>query len=226
VLDTCVFEPASLRDTLLTLIWKNRDISVEHLSCLKAARIIDAKNWNRSTDWDNVLGYYDPLDNCCKFHSQLLDDPEGLRSNMLIVLGESLLGRYIQQPAWTQSDDTHAWGSRCFQIKLLKPTERTCLLSPENLHEYLVLSRMVAHPSELDTYRITLNNKDGFIPPGLLFGLMYAWYLDNAYVPVMENEMSILHMQEKTLIPHQVQEFRRKKALVDFFRKQVFLNKL
>ena len=51
---------------------------------------------------------------------------------------------------------------------------------------------------------------------------MYAWYLDNTYVPVMENEMAILHLQEKTLIPHQVQEFKRKKALVDFFRETGF----
>jgi hypothetical protein len=51
---------------------------------------------------------------------------------------------------------------------------------------------------------------------------MYAWYLNNSYEPVMENEMSILHLKEGTLIPHQVQEYRRKKALVDFFRKEVF----
>jgi hypothetical protein len=83
---------------------------------------------------------------------------------------------------------------------------------------------MVAHPDEQDVFRITLNDNDGFIPPGLLFGLMYAWYLDNTSVPVMENEMSILHLQEKSLIPHQVQEFKRKKGLVEFFRKRVFRN--
>ena len=223
-LETRVFEPESLRDTLMNLVWKNRDIRVEHVSRFKAARVIEARDWNRSTAWDNVLGYYDPEDNCCKFHSQLLNDPDRLSSNMLIVLGESLLGRYIQKRGWIQPDDKDAWGSRCFQIKLFEPEQRTCLLSPEHLHEYLVLSRMVAHPSERGIYRITLNNDDGFIPPGLLFGLMYAWYLDNTYVPVMENEMAILHLQEKTLIPHQVQEFKRKKALVDFFRKRVFRN--
>ena len=41
--------------------------------------------------------------------------------------------------------------------------------------------------------------------------------LDNNYAPVMKNEMSILQLPEKTLIPHQVQERRRKKALVEFF---------
>jgi len=51
---------------------------------------------------------------------------------------------------------------------------------------------------------------------------MYAWYLDNTCAPIMENEMSMLHWHEATLIPHQVQEFRRKKALIDFFRTEIF----
>jgi len=222
-LAACRFEPECLRDCLRALIWNNRDIRVEHLASLKCVCVIDEPDWDRSTAWDNVLGYYDPLDTCCKFHTQLLDDPDRLNSNMLIVLGESILGRYIQDRRWLPPDD-QCWGSRCFEITLLDPDRRTCLLSPPDLHDYLVLARMVPHPHRPDVYRITLNNDDGFIPPGLLFGLMYAWYLDNAYAPVMENEMSILHLPESTLIPHQVQEFRRKKALVDFFRTRVFKN--
>jgi uncharacterized cofD-like protein len=225
-LDTCVFEQPILRDTLMDLIWKNRDIQVEHVACLSTARTIPAREWDRSTAWDNVLGYYDPQDNTCKFHSQLLKDPERLKSNMLIVLGESVLGNYIQERLWLTPGNNHTWGSRCFQIKLLEPHRRTCLLNPDQLHEYLILARMVAHPAERGVYRITLNNDDGFIPPGLLFGFMYAWYLDNAYAPVMENEMAILHLPEKNLIPHQVQEYRRKKALVDFFRRHVFKNQV
>ena len=221
-LESCLFENEILRTTLLQLVWKNRDIRLEHVQCFKAARVIAAQDWNRSTDWDNVLGYYDPHDNCCKFHSQLLDDPQRLAGNMLIVLGESLLGSYIKKRSWTEHNYPDVWGSRCYEIKLLTTDKRTCILKPEELHEYLVLSRMVPHPTARGTYRITLNNDDGFIPPGLLFGLMYAWYLDNSYAPVIENEMAILHLQEKTLIPHQVQEFKKKKALIDFFRKKVF----
>jgi len=223
-LENCVFEPASLRDTLLELVWKNRDIGIEHVACIAGARIIDAHEWDRSTEWDNVLGYYDPQDRYCKFHSQLLSDEARLMSNMLIVLGEAILGRYIKNRTWIPPDNEHSWGSRCFEIKLLERSQRTCLLSPQELHDYLILARMVAHPNKRDIYRITLNDDDGFIPPGLLFGLMYAWYLDNTMSPVMENEMSILHLQEKTLIPHQVQEFRRKKALVHFFRTRIFKN--
>jgi len=222
VLEKRVFESEILRETLMGLIWENRDILAEHIACFSTARFIAARDWNRNTAWDNVLGYYDPADNSCKFHRKLLKNPERLSSNMLIVLGESLLGRYIEQRTWIEPDDNNAWGSRCFEIRLLEPSERTCLLNPDQLHEYLILARMAPHASERGVYRITLNNNDGFIPPGLLFGLMYAWYLDNTYAPVMENEMAILHLPEKSLIPHQVQEFRRKKALVNFFRNHVF----
>lgn len=218
------FDPPLLKDILLDLVWKNRDIRIEHVAQFSAARLVDAADWDRSTAWDNVLGYYDPEDNCAKFHSQLLNDPDRLQSNMLIVLGESLLGRYIRTRSWVEHSDGISWGSRCFQIQLLEPSLRTCILNPRELHEYLLFARMVAHPQEPDTYRITLNNDDGFIPPGLLFGLMYAWYLDNAYAPVMENEMSILHLRKETLIPHQVQEYKRKRALVHFFRTRVFKN--
>ena len=107
--------------------------------------------------------------------------------------------------------------------KIDPPRTRECFFSPAQLHDYLVLARMDPHPTDGITYRITLNNNDGFLLPGLLFGLMYAWYLDNSYGPIMKNEMSILHLQEATLIPHQAQEYRRKKSLVDFFRKEVFV---
>jgi hypothetical protein len=38
----------------------------------------------------------------------------------------------------------------------------------------------------------------------------------------MENEMSLLHWKPSTLIPHQVQEQKRKEALIAFFRDTIF----
>jgi len=216
------FRPSHLRDIMLDLVWENRDIQIDHLNFFTGARIVPAQKWDRSIEWDNVLGYYDPQDRFLKIHSQLRNDPERLRGNLLIALGESLLGRYIEERSWVTQTGMNHWGSRCFEIRLLHPRKRECFLSPAQLHDYLVLARMVPHPKDSRTYRITLNNNDGFLPPGLLFGLMYAWYLDNAYGPIMEIEMSLLHVQETTFIPHQGQEYRRKKALVDFFRKEVF----
>ncbi|MBN2106185.1 MAG: YvcK family protein, partial [Deltaproteobacteria bacterium] len=207
-----------LRDVL----WDNRDISPAHLACFKGARVIPAAAWNRSTEWDNVLGYYDPQDRLLKIHSHLSTDPVELRGNLLIALGESLLGRYIESRRWIALEAGGPWGWRSYEIRLRPPRERGCLLSPAQLHTYLRLARMVPDPGHAGIYRITLNNTDGFIPPGLLFGLMYAWYLDNTCAPIMENEMSMLHWHEATLIPHQVQEYRRKKALIHFFRTEIF----
>ncbi len=216
------FRPAHLRGSMLDLVWENRDMRLEHLNFFDGARMVSAAQWHRSIEWDNVLGYYDPVDRYVKLHRQLLDDPERLKGNMLIALGESLLGRYIEKRSWITPAGPDSWGSRCFEIRLLPPGKRDCFLTPHQLHDYLVLARMVPHPADAGTYRITLNRNDGFLPPGLLFGLMYAWYLENAYGPIMEIEMSILHLPEDMLIPHQEQEYQRKKALIDFFREQVF----
>jgi len=218
-----VVHPRRLRDILRELLWENRDINPSHLACFKGARVIAATMWNRSTEWDNVMGYYDPEDGFLKIHSHLSADPVLLRGNLLIALGESLLGRYIQERRWISADVSAGhWGWRTFEIRLRPPRQRACLLSPAQLHAYLGLARMVQDPGHADVYRITLNNHDGFIAPGLLFGLMYAWYLDNTCAPIMENEMSMLHWHDATLIPHQVTEYRRKKALIDFFRNEIF----
>ncbi len=211
-----------LQRTLLDLAWGNRDIRIGHFDFIEGACVIPAGEWRRSTEWDSVMGYYDPQDRSIKIHQQVLDDPALLQGNLLIALGESLLGRYIKERAWLDVDGIGNLGARCYQIVLLPPGQRECFLAPAQLHEYLTLARMVPHPENSCTYSITLNGNEGFLPPGLLFGLMYAWYLDNSCVPIMENEMTILHCQEVALIPHQVHEYRRKKALIDFFRNEVF----
>ena len=81
---------------------------------------------------------------------------------------------------------------------------------------------MVPDRADPLTFRITINNNEGFLPPGLLFGLLYAWYLNNAYGGVMEYEMSLLKWPPHTLIPYQAQERVRKQALIAFFRNEVF----
>ena len=99
---------------------------------------------------------------------------------------------------------------------------RDCLLNERQLRAYLRLARMVPDRRDPRTFRITLNNNEGFLPPGLRFGLLYAWYLNNAYGGVMEYEMSLLKWPPHALIPHQAQERVRKQALVAFFRREVF----
>lgn len=216
------FQPASLKGVLLDMLWANRDIQPGHLAFFSGVRAVAARSWQRSDAWDNVLGYYEPAERTILIHRRLLDDPERLRGTMLIALGESLLGNYIAQRDWIVPSVQRAWGIRRYEIRLRSPAQRKCFLNPQQLDTYLRLARMARHPARKHVYGITLNNSDGFLPPGLLFGLMFAWYLDNTAAPIMENEMALLHLQEETLIPHQAQEYRRKKALITFFRREVF----
>lgn len=221
-LDGKQFLPNELRKVFQEVAWENRDIRVNHLDFFRGACIIPAAKWTRSNEWDEVLGYYDPADGMLKIHEQLRPDTERLKGNLLIALGESLLGRYLAERRWIDQEAKGEWGSRCYEITLRPDGERECLLDDAELRTYLSLSRMIPSPHDAKTYRITLNGREGFTPPGLLFGLLYAWYLNNRYGEIMENEMSLLRWRPQKLIPCQLQERNRKQALINFFRRVVF----
>lgn len=221
-LDDKRFSPKTLRSLFHEMVWENRDIGVDHFKFFRGARIIPAQRWGRSNEWDNVLGYFDPEDGLLKIHEQLGKNPERLKGNLLIALGESLLGRYLERRRWLDQKARGEWGSRCYEIKLRPSRERHCLLNGAELRTYLSLARMVASPHDARTFRVTLNGDEGFTPPGLLFGLLYAWYLNNVYGEIMEYEMSMLRWPSQKLIPSQLEERNRKQALIDFFRKVVF----
>lgn len=221
-LDDKRFSPQTLRRVFEEIVWENRDIRMDHFKFFRGARIIPAVEWGRSNEWDTVLGYYDPEDGILKLHEQLQQEPERLKGNLLIALGESLLGRYLEKRRWLNQGSEADWGARCYEIRLRPAEERECFLSDAALHTYLVLSRMIPSPHDARTYRLTLNGGEGFTPPGLLFGLMYAWYLNNGYGEIMEYEMSLLRWPPQKLIPCQLEERNRKQALVNFFRKVVF----
>jgi hypothetical protein len=216
------FSPRRLRHTLEEIIWENRDIRIEHLGYLRGAEMIRAGAWTRSKEWDNVLGYFDPEDGMLKIHEQLLADSERMKENLLIALGESLLGRYVESRRWIGEEASGACVARRFEIRLRPPGERWSFLTDHHLRDYLALARMAPTPGDPTTYGITLNGAEGFIPPGLLFGLLYAWYLNNTYGGLMEYEMSLLRWPPTKLIPCQLEERKRKQALIAFFRKIVF----
>ncbi len=216
------FRPQALRQVLLQLAWENRDIRPSHLHGFQGARVIAATKWNRVTAWDNVLGYYDPEDRFLKVHERVLDNPAKLREDLLVALGESLLGRYIESRRWVDGQALRSCGARCYEIRLRPPAARDCLLDDSRLRTYLGLARMTPDPQDDRVYRIVLNGDEGFLPSGILFGLMFAWYLNNFYGSKMEYEMSLLRFPADTLIPHQFKEQARKQALVTFFREVVF----
>lgn len=216
------FSSGLLCDILHEMIWENRDIRIDHLNFFDGARIIPASSWARSSQWDNVLGYYDPEDRLLKVHEQAGGDPEGIRKNLLIALGESLLGRYLESRRWHDLEDGKNWGARRYEIRLRPVQERECFLDDGALRTYLKLARMHQSPRDPETFGITLNDAEGFLPPGLRFGLLYAWYLNNAYGEAMEYEMSLLRWPPRKLLPYQLEERSRQEALIRFFRNVVF----
>ncbi len=216
------FSGEELGRVLQEAVWENRDIRLDHLKFFRGARVIPAVQWGRSEKWDHVLGYYDPRDGLLKVHEGLSTKREGLKENLLIALGESLLGRYVEWRRKVDWDPPNQWQGGHYEIRILPVEERECYLSDADLRVFLRLCRMIPSPFDSRTFRITLNGGEGFIPPGPLFGLMYAWYLNNAYGEMMEYEMSLLRWDPQKLIPCQLEERRRRQALIDFFRNVVF----
>lgn len=216
------FRPRYLGQVLRDIAWENRDIRPEHLAYFRGARGIPAGDWGRSTAWDNVLGYYDPDDRILKVHQQVLEQSDRLREELLTALGESLLGRYIESRGWRDISDLDRLAARCYEIRLRPEPERMCYLNDKQLRRYLELARLVPDAQDRMLYHITLNHVEGFLPPGLLFGLTYAWYLNNKYARTMEYEMSLLRWPRESLIPHQEKEQIRKRELVAFFCTEVF----
>jgi hypothetical protein len=216
------FRPPGLRDILEELSWENRDIAPSHFRHFKSAEIVEANDWNRSTAWDRVLGYFDPDSGSLKVHEKLLQKPARLREDLLIALGESLLGRYVESRRWLDQSGITGYGARCYEMRLRPDAERDCFLSDPQLQRYLSLARMEPDTRNALVHRITIGQKEGFLPPGLLFGLLYAWYLNNTYAATMEFEMSLLRWPPGALLPHQAKDRLRKQALVSFFRTEVF----
>lgn len=214
-----------LYDVVAETAWENRDIRPAHLGYFEGIRMIPSREWSRSTEWDNVLGYFDLEDRFLNLHEQLWQDPRRLREDFLIALGESLLGRYLESRHWVGAEGTDSPGWRSYELRLKPVEHRQCYLTDGQLRKYLGLARMIRDKADPMMYRITVNDNEGFLPPGLLFGLLYAWYLNNKYAVAMEYEMSILRWPARTLIPHQEAERERKQALVEFFRTEIFGHK-
>lgn len=200
----------------MNIAWENRDLHPSHLEFFRGIRMIPVTRWNRSTELDNVLGYFDPEDLNIKLRGDLIRNEGKLQEDFLTALGESLLGRYIHRRRWIEKN-----GYRCYEIKLRPARERECYLKDSQLREFLALARMAADPADDLVFRITLNGDEGFLPPGLLFGLVYAWYLTGKGF-TMEYEMTLLRWPQKSLIPMHARERVRKEALVTFFRKEIF----
>jgi len=205
------------------IFWHNRDILLDHLRFLRGIRVVPRDRWLRSTVWDRILAYFDPDDSVLHCRSDLLDAKrDRLREDLLIGLGESLLGNYALRKSLRPLRQKGETIGKIFEITLRAGDELRAFLSLDKIKEYLELSRLRAAAGRPDVYRLVINGDDSFTPPGLNFGLLYSWYLNNSFGGVIEYETSLLKIASSDLIPKLTMDRERQRKLIDFFRRHVF----
>ena len=73
-----------------------------------------------------------------------------------------------------------------------------------------------------DHYTRVVNGTEGFLPPGLFMGLVYAWYMDNSHASQIEYKMSLMKIPQTNLIPEQKKVMGKRKDMIRFLRQVVF----
>jgi uncharacterized cofD-like protein len=216
-----------LREAFLDILWHNREILLEHLDYVKGIQMIRSRQWARSTEWDNILGYYDPEDGYLKIHEHLLKGPDHrLTEDLLIALGESLLGNYFLTKSIREVREGCESIGKIFEIELQPLGARKTFLKDRELREYLRLAQLGPSAGEPDRFRMVINDNEAFTPPGLLFGLLYAWYVNNRFGGIVDYEMSLIRWTISELIPKPSMVRTRMQDQVDFFRRIVFRQKV
>ena len=204
------------------IIWKHPDIQLNHLSYFKGITFIGHSAWTRCQKWDNIFSFYDPNDRFIKIRSDEAQDPSKLELALLVAMGQALLGNYIESKELEDLDIKGAQLGSIYRIILRPETSIDSFLSFPELDQYLRLARMIPVRENDRVYSRVVNGNEGFTPPGLLFGLIYAWYLDNRLASHVEYKMAILRNEISDLVPEQVRVFRRRQKMIKFFREVVF----
>jgi len=200
---------------------------MSHLAYFNGIQMVRKKQWARSTEWDNILGYYEPEDGYLKIHEQLLKGPEHrLMEDMLIALGESLLGNYCQRKSVHVIRKNGESIGKIFEVELRPKRERQSFLSDSELRGYLHLAQLRPGIKTPNCFRLIINNNEAFTPPGLLFGLLYAWYINNQFGGIVDYEMSLLRWKISELLPKPSMERTRMKERIEFFRRVVFCQRV
>ena len=225
-LDKIIVSPTKYRDEVIRLLvdifWKHHDIHTSHLDYFQGLILIEPDNWHRSQQWDNVFSFYDTEDGMIKIRRDMLDYQDRFEVAFLIALGESLLGDYAAHKQMLPVTDECGQLGKVYRLALNEPAQRRLFLDEEELDRYLRLARMIPVADNKLLYTRLVNGCEGFTPPGLLFGLIYAWYLDNRTSSHIEYKMAIMRNEVSNLIPEQVKIHSRRSALIDFFRTSVF----
>jgi hypothetical protein len=208
------------------ILWRHPDIHPEHLHSVRAVCLVNTDCWQRCQQWDNVFSFYDADEGCIKIRRDQVSDLQRLEMAFLVGLGQSLLGNYALEK---RMDDVLYQGQQVGRIYCLTVREEyhlRCFLTARELDTYLLLSRMHPAAGQERHYTRIINGSEGFTPPGLLFGLLFAWYLDNRFAPNIDYKMSIMKNELSNLIPEQVRLVHRREKLIHFFRENVFRSQL
>ncbi|MBE0582589.1 MAG: YvcK family protein [Desulfofustis sp.] len=209
-----------IREELVEIIWYHQDIPLGHFATITGITCVDKDHWRRDQRWDNVFSFYEPEDGHVYIRRDRLDDPKKLEVAFLIAVGQALLGNYAREKRIEPLTCGGITVGSIYHLLLCPVAQRNCYFTDDELREFLALSRM----NEVEPRHFTrvINGEEGFTPPGLLMGLMYAWYLDNRLASHIEYKMSILKMHQTDLIPEQIRMRERRVRLTAFFRQSVF----
>ena len=215
-----------LIECITEIIWHHPDIHPDHFNFTRGICLIDTSCWKRCQEWDNVFSFFDPEDGCIKIRSDQTEEINRLEMAFLVGLGQSLLGNYAEHK---RLEDVSFKGEKVGRIYCLQVRDASRLqgfFTADELAEYLQLCRMYTSSRQLRLYTRVVNGEEGFTPPGLLFGLLFAWYLDNQFAPNIDYKMSIMKSELSYLIPEQVRLVGRREQLIRFFREIVFRRRL
>ncbi len=211
-----------VRKILHQIIWEHKDIPLAHLQFIRGVQCISLNNWKRNQNWDRVYSFYDPADGLVKIREDQFDSEESLEVAFLVALGQSLLGNYAKSKDIQSVSPSGQVIGKVYHLRIRSGKERNCYFSRKELASFLTLSRMIQDTEDLNHFTRIVNGTEGFTPPGLLFGLTYAWYLDNRFASHIEYKMAVIRVDHSDLIPEQVRMRSRRERLTDFFREVVF----
>jgi len=204
------------------IIWRHPDIHPDHFKYVSGICLIDTGCWKRCQEWDNVFSFYDPEDCCIKIRRDQSEDLNRLEMAFLVGLGQSLLGNYAEEKRLEDIFFQDEKVGRIYCLTVREQQQLSCFFSAEELDIFLQLCRMYPLAGQERLYTRVVSGEEGFTPPGLLFGLFFAWYLDNRFAPNIDYKMSIMKNELSYLIPEQVKIVSRREQLVRFFRENVF----
>lgn len=211
-----------VRSALLDVFWRHWDIRHDHLANIRGVELVSKNDWHRCQQWDKVRSFFDPVDGMIRIREDVFHDRHKQEMVLLVALGQALLGNYAEsKDIRTVLDDGYDVGKN-FRLYLREESQRCCFFTDSELAEFLTLVRMRRAEHDPLLYTRLVNGVEGFTPPGMLMGLIYAWYLDNRLAAHIEYKMAITRIPGSSLVPEQIKMLNRRREMIRFFRKVVF----